>query len=131
MVAQATGMDGRGNKIMPKRVHFDDRRHLTGITVIEGINPWVRDGVALGSTARSRVRCPSRRFWRKKGKAMPEKFDPPPTQPMTTSGYSPAMIHLFERFFPDDRLVQQDMVQHRTQAVFFRPTRCGSYFNRF
>src|SRR4028118_1788480 len=30
------------------------------------------------------------RFSRIKGKAMPPKFEPPPTQPTTTSGYSPA-----------------------------------------
>jgi hypothetical protein len=38
-----------------------------------------------------RVLLPFLRFSRMKGKQIPAKFDPPPTQPTTTSGYSPAI----------------------------------------
>src|SRR5256885_9327590 len=51
--------------------------------------PFVKDGQLDGSMARMRTSFPAALSARN-GKASPEKFDPPPWQPMTTSGYSPA-----------------------------------------
>ena len=48
---------------------------------------------------------------------MPAKLDPPPTQPTTTSGYSPAFSICATDSWPDDGLVQQHVVQHRSERV--------------
>ena len=54
-------------------------------------SPCVSDGHEAGSTARNRVLLLPASFSRRNGKAMPLKFEPPPAQPITTSGWSPAM----------------------------------------
>ena len=51
------------------------------------------------------------------GKARPAKFEPPPTQPITTSGNAPAISICCERLLADDRLVQQDVVEHAAERV--------------
>ncbi len=48
--------------------------------------PLVSVGQAVGSTPIRRTFVLPARFSRMKGKAMPPKLEPPPTQPMTTSG---------------------------------------------
>ena len=49
---------------------------------------------------------------------MPLRFDPPPQQPMTTSGRALAgQRQLLLRLEPDDRLVQQHVVEHRAERV--------------
>ncbi len=40
MVAQAAGMDARGDETMPQRVHFHNRRHLRGVTEIVGVGTF-------------------------------------------------------------------------------------------
>jgi hypothetical protein len=49
-------------------------------------SPFVRLGQAVGSTAITRISLPSRSARPMNGNDSPEKFDPPPVQPMTTSG---------------------------------------------
>ena len=52
------------------------------------------------------------------GSAMPPRFDPPPQQPITTSGRVLAREReLLLRLEPDDRLVQQHVVEHRAERV--------------
>ena len=46
------------------------------------------------------VVLPSFRLWRMKGKAMPPKFEPPPKQAITVSGYSPAICICFSASSP-------------------------------
>ena len=48
---------------------------------------------------------------------MPAKLEPPPTHPMTTSGYSPGHLHLHQAFLADDRLVEHDVVEHAAEGV--------------
>ena len=53
-------------------------------------SPRVRDGHAAGSTAITRTSAPPRSCWPMNGNTSPEKFDPPPVQPIRTSGYASA-----------------------------------------
>ena len=48
--------------------------------------PFVRLGHAAGSTAMTRIDASSRSALPMKGNERPEKFEPPPVQPITTSG---------------------------------------------
>ena len=48
-------------------------------------------GQAAGSAARKRVFASPRSTRRTNGNVSPAKFEPPPTQPTTTSGSSPAI----------------------------------------
>ena len=54
-------------------------------------SPFVREGQLAGSTATKRVDDRPAKRSRRNGKAMPEKLDPPPAQPITTSGPSSAI----------------------------------------
>jgi len=54
-------------------------------------SPRVSVGQASGSAATKRVFLPLTKLSRSSGSARPAKFEPPPAQPMTTSGYSPAI----------------------------------------
>ena len=63
------------------------------------------------------VAAPSRILRRRNGKAMPPKFEPPPTQPDHDVGVLAGHLHLGERLLPDHRLVQQHVVEHRAQRV--------------
>ncbi len=53
--------------------------------------PLVMLGQDAGSTAITRVFLPCLRFCCTNGKAKPPKLEPPPAQPITKSGYSPAI----------------------------------------
>ena len=53
-------------------------------------SPRVRLGQAAGSTAITRTSEPPRSFWPMNGNTRPEKFEPPPVQPISTSGYASA-----------------------------------------
>ena len=58
----------------------------TGVSEVVGIDALGGVGQAVGSTA---MNCVSRSRWSfsRMENAMPPKLEPPPTQPMTTSGY--------------------------------------------
>jgi hypothetical protein len=67
---------------------------------------------------------------------------PPPAQPITKSGYSPAISTLapeplrecrclLQRFPADDGLMQQHVSQHRAEGVLLGPARRGGHFHRF
>ena len=80
-----------GHEVMPERVHLDDGRHAGGIAIIKGIHSLGERGRGVRFHSQQAGLAPFFKFSRRKGKAIPEKLEPPPTQPMTTSGYSPAM----------------------------------------
>ena len=79
--------------------------------------PLVMLGQAVGSTATRRVLAPSFMFWRRKGKAMPPKLEPPPTQPITMSGFFTGQVELLDGLFADDRLVHEHVIEHAAQGV--------------
>ena len=51
------------------------------------------------------------------GNASPAKFEPPPTQPTTTSGNAARELHLGDRLLPDHGLVEQHVVEHAAERV--------------
>ena len=51
--------------------------------------PWVSDGHAAGSTARTTGAIRPAHFSRRNGNGRPPKFEPPPVQPTSRSGVSP------------------------------------------
>jgi hypothetical protein len=53
--------------------------------------PWVSDGQADGSTARTVGDIRPVHFSLRKGNIRPPKFDPPPVQPTSRSGVSPTL----------------------------------------
>ena len=53
--------------------------------------PWVSDGHAAGSTARTVGLIRPAHFSRRNGNISPPKFEPPPVQPTRRSGVSPTL----------------------------------------
>ena len=90
VVAQAAGVDRGRHEVVAERVHRDERGELPGVAEVVG------EDAAGRASGRPRARTRARRcsrpaiFSRMNGKASPAKFEPPPTQPMTTSGNAPA-----------------------------------------
>jgi hypothetical protein len=56
-------------------------------------------------------------FSRRNGKASPAKFDPPPVQPDDEVRGLADLRELPQRLLADDRLVQEDVVEHGSQRV--------------
>ena len=52
-----------------------------------------------------------------KGKLNPAKLEPPPTQPMTMSGFRVYEVKLFHGFLANYGLVHANVVQHGTERV--------------
>lgn len=73
---------------------------LTGLRSRTGTPPLVSFGQLAGSAAMNLVFFPSRMLWRMNGKLMPPKLEPPPKQPITMSGYSPAFSICFSASNP-------------------------------
>ena len=62
--------------------------------------PLVSLGHEHGSAAMKRVFLPSWMLCRMNGREMPQKFEPPPKQPITMSGYSPVRAICFSASRP-------------------------------
>ena len=66
-------------------MHLHQRRELTGVAKIVGVGASRQRWARLGLGGDDADRFP-RQLWRTNGKLIPAKLEPPPTQPMTTSG---------------------------------------------
>ena len=62
--------------------------------------PFESLGQDAGSAAIISTSLPSLSLWRRNGNAIPEKFEPPPKQAITLSGYSPAISICFSASRP-------------------------------
>ena len=94
-------------------------------------SPLVRVGQAAGSTAMIRVPRPLRRFSRMNGNAMPPKFEPPPAQPMTMSGYSPAMSICLSASSPMTVWCRRTCGRNDPRLYFFVPSGRDGRFDAF
>ena len=114
---QTASVNRRRNKLVPKRVHLQQRRQTSNVTKVVAGSPSVIEGHADGSEATMRVVLPSRRFSPMNRKAKPARLDhhphnqtrrqPAPRQP-SSAARSPQANH---------RLVKHHVVQYRTQRV--------------
>ena len=110
-------MDRRGHEAVAERVHGQEGRHLGRVAEVVAVAA-AGEGGARGRLGGDDADLPARRrFSARKGKARPAKLDPPPTQPMITSGSAPAWASCSRASWPDHRLVQQDVVEHAAERV--------------
>ena len=78
--------NGGGTKVEPSVCIFTSGVRCPVSPKSKAYRPFVRLGHAAGSTAITRIDASSRSARPMNGNASPEKFEPPPVQPMTTSG---------------------------------------------
>ena len=116
VIAQPAGMDARRHEAVPQRIHLHQRRELGRVAEIVAILAAAHGGARM-RFAGDKADLAARELVAQEGEASPAKLLPPPTQPITTSGIVLGQFHLLLRLQADDRLVQQDVVQHAAQRI--------------
>ncbi len=120
VIAQAPRVDARRHEVMSQGVHLHDRRITRSITIIVGVRPFGqgRTGGRLDGNAAQICRpLVSRRLVGKKGEGNTAKAGATTARTKDHVRIEANLVELFLGFEANHGLMQQHMVEDRTQGV--------------
>ena len=116
MVAKSAGVDSGGDKGMPQGVHLYDGGHLGRVPVVVAIQPLGEGGAGRGLHSHKTDLFPLF-FLREVGKAESGKVASSSHASDEDIGFHPDLFQLRFGLQPDDRLVENDMVEYAAQRI--------------
>ena len=117
VVAETAGVDGLRDEVRTEGVHLHDRGHLAGVAEVVGVDAAGQARRGLGLDGDDPVLGAVAEVPAEEREGQPGEVRAAAGAPDDDVGRLAGHAHLLDRLLPDDRLVEQDVVEHGAERV--------------